>query len=266
MSDTVTLSVENHLATVTLNRPEKKNALTPELLETLVAVGEKIAVDTSIRVVILRGAGGCFCAGLDLGTMMSFASNIDSVKETLATQDASGATAYQRPATIWRDVPQPVIAVIDGVAYGGGIQIALGADFRIATRDARLSIRESHWGMIPDMGITQTLSQLVRADRAKELIMTGRVMDAGEAYDMGLVTRVVDDPHAAAIEMAQELLQRSPEVLRSSKQLVDQGWSGGRAALTLEAALQTEIIGSKNQLEAAFANMQKRAANFEDPE
>jgi enoyl-CoA hydratase/carnithine racemase len=264
MSDTVTLHIENHIARVTLNRPDKKNALTVEMLAALVDMGKQIANDASVRVVILSGAGGCFCAGLDLSVLMSFAQKVDDVKDALATQDETGATVFQRPATIWRDIPQPVIAVVDGVAFGGGIQIALGADFRVAAPSAKLSIREAQWGIIPDMGITQTLSPLMRADQAKRLIMTGESIGAERAADMGLITEIADDPHAAADALAAALLQRSPQVVRASKQLVDQGWSGGPDALRLEASLQSEIIGTKNQLEAAFANMQKRAPNYED--
>jgi enoyl-CoA hydratase/carnithine racemase len=157
----------------------------------------------------------------------------------------------------------PVIAVIEGVAFGAGLQLALGADFRICAPDARLSVMEARWGLIPDMGISQTLPRLMRADLAKELILSARQIDAPEAQALGLVTRLADDPLAQARAMAEGFAQVSPDVLRAGKRLVEQTWTAPPGAgLRVEAELQADLIGSPNQIEAVMAGMAKRAPRF----
>lgn len=157
----------------------------------------------------------------------------------------------------------PVIAALHGVAYGGGCQIALGADIRIAAPDARLSIMEIKWGLIPDMGLMAALPRLVRMDVAKDLVFSGRVVGAEEALALGLITRIAADPLAAAQEEAQKIAQRSPDAIRAAKALLEQGWNEppGRA-LRLEAELQAAVIGMPNQVEAVRANLEKRAPDF----
>ncbi|MEM6897585.1 MAG: crotonase/enoyl-CoA hydratase family protein [Pseudomonadota bacterium] len=255
----VTTEIEGGIATVTLNRPEKKNAMNFEMFE---ALPEAASALKDVRAVILTGAGDAFCAGLDLDLMMSLAGKLDEVRAQMAETDAAGMNVFQRPVTCWAALPVPVIASIDGVCLGAGFQLALGADFRIAHPEAKLSIMEARWGLIPDMGITQSLPKLMRADQAKMLMMTARSFSGAEAAEMGLVTEVSDTPLARARALAELLAQQSPDALAGAKKLTDEGWSGGRAALALEAELQAALLGSPNQIEAVMANMQKRPPKF----
>jgi enoyl-CoA hydratase/carnithine racemase len=163
-------------------------------------------------------------------------------------------------------VPVPVIAAIHGVCYGGGLQIALGADIRIATPDARLSVMEIKWGLIPDMSITQTLPRLVGIDVAKELTYTGRVFSGDEAASLGVVTRVAEDPLAEAMSLAREIASKSPDAVRAAKRLFDESWNADPAeSLALEASLQRTLIGSPNQIAAVTAGFTKEPAAFVDP-
>ena len=262
MTDILTLTEADGIATVCLNRPDRKNAWVWDTFDGLADMAAQLATRDGLRAVILRGAGGCFSSGLDTSMFMEFAGDMDAVKAQMADGSGPrGANRFQAPCVAWQDVPVPVIAAIDGVAYGAGMQLALAADFRIAAPDARLSIREAKWGLIPDMGITQSLPKLLRADQAKDLIMTGRVLDAGAALDMGLITRIADDPHAAAQALAAELAARSPDAVRATKTLVEAAWATP-GALALEAALQADLIGGANQIEAVMAGMQNRPPRF----
>ncbi|KAJ54660.1 hypothetical protein ACMU_16220 [Actibacterium mucosum KCTC 23349] len=262
MTDILTLTEADGIATVSLNRPDRKNAWVWDTFDGLADMAAQLATRDGLRAVILRGAGGCFSSGLDTSMFMEFAGDMDAVKAQMAVGNGPrGANRFQAPCVAWQDLPVPVIAAIDGVAYGAGMQLALAADFRIAAPDARLSIREAKWGLIPDMGLTQSLPKLLRADLAKDLIMTGRVLDADVALGMGLITRIADDPHAAAQAMAAELSARSPDAVRATKTMVEAAWATPDA-LALEAALQADLIGSPNQVEAVMAGMQNRPPKF----
>jgi enoyl-CoA hydratase/carnithine racemase len=173
---------------------------------------------------------------------------------------------FQRVAYDWVTLPVPVIAAVHGNCLGGGLQIALGADIRIATPDARMSVMEVRWGLIPDMSLSQTLPRLVRADVARELVYTARVFDGEDAARLGIVTRLADDPLAATRELAREIAGRSPDAVRGAKRLLNESWAGpAEAGLALEAELQRGLIGSPNQLAAVVAGMSKREAEFADP-
>lgn len=251
------------IATVRLNRPEKKNALTLELLDALVEAGRGLQGRAGVRAVILCGAGGDFSAGLDTGALMAMAGDLPGIKQQMLNPTDGPANRFQRPATVWQALEVPVIAVLDGVCFGGAAQIALGADFRVASPAAQLSIMEGKWGLIPDMGISQSLPRLLPADRAKELIMTARILSGQEAYDLGLVTRLAEDPHAEALALAEALAARSPDAIGAAKQLVDTLWGRDPARdLALEAGLQAGLIGAPNQVEAVMANMQKRPPKY----
>lgn len=252
------LNADGPIAELRLNRPEKKNAVTLELLADLVTACEMLAGQPGLRAVVLSGAGGDFSAGMDTSVLMGFAGNLDAIKaEMLAPED--DANRFQAPAKALAELPVPVIAAIDGVCFGAGIQLALAADFRIAAPGAKLSIMEGKWGLIPDMGISLSLPRLMPADRAKALIMTAQVMSGAEALAEGLVTRISDDPHAAAMGFAQELAARSPDAVRASKVLVDALWSNRTAeGLRLEAELQAALMGAPNQVETVMARMQGR--------
>jgi enoyl-CoA hydratase/carnithine racemase len=171
----------------------------------------------------------------------------------------------QRACLVWKRLPIPVIGALHGVAYRAGTQIALGTDIRIAAPDLRLSIMEIKWGMIPDVGITQTLRDLVPLDVAKELTFTGRIVGSEQAKALGLVTHLAEDPRERAMALAGEIANRSPHAIRYGKKLFEETWHADeRTGLELETKLQVELIGSENQVEAIRANFEKRAPDFKD--
>ncbi len=260
----VLVEIDGQVAEVQLNRPGKLNALSAAMFDELARIGNELAGNRDVRIVILSGVGGNFSSGLDTALIAAMAGQIDRLRADLAAPvNDSGANRFQEPCMVWRRMAKPVIAAIEGVAFGGGLQLALGADFRFATPDARLSVMEARWGIVPDMGITQLLAGLVRPDIAKELMMTARVIPGEEAARLGLVTRLADDPRAAARAFAEELALRSPEVLGAVKRLVDEGFRlPGAEGLRLEAVLQARLVGSPNQVEAVTARMERRRPQY----
>lgn len=263
MSDVLTMSVQGHVAQVELNRPDKHNAVNLELFEALAAAAGSLAGNRSVRAVVLSGAGDNFCSGIDTGMFGS--GEITLTPSMFAPGEGSPANMFQRAAYAWRELPVPVICALHGVTYGAGLQIALGADLRYASPDARLSIMEIKWGLVPDMAITTTLRDIMPADAAKELAWSGRILDAEEALRLGLLTRIHEDPLGASMDTAAEIAARSPEAVRGIKQLFDSAWRMTDAdALQLEATLQGRIIGSPNQREAVMANIERRAPEFKD--
>ena len=256
------------VAEVILNRPDKMNAIAPDMFTALIDAGESLITNTSVRAVVLRGEGRAFCAGLDLVNFENMKAGIDMIDPTRLTERSHGdANKFQRVATVWRDIPVPVIAALHGVAFGGGLQIALGADIRLVTADIKMSIMEIKWGLVPDMAGMIFLRQLMRADVARELIYTGRIIGGTEAVALGLATRVVDDPLASAVQLAQEMTQKSPLALRAAKRMLNQWGDASDAALLLaEADEQSRLIGRAEQMEAIQANLEKRLPVFHDPE
>ncbi len=264
MNERVSVSINQHVAEVQLNRPDKYNCLDPAMFDAIAAAGESLRQNDAVRVVILHGAGKHFCSGLDVSSFGELASsNKDFAVSALQNVNDSDSNKFQRCATVWHDLDVPVIAAVHGICYGGGLQIALGADLRYVRRDARFSVMEIRWGLVPDMGITQALRKLSRIDVAKELLFTGRVFDAEEALSMGLVTRVVDEPLNEARAMAEMIADNSPDAIQRNKRLLERSWDMNRAdGLALEAELQSEVIFLENQLEAVAANLEKRKPNF----
>jgi enoyl-CoA hydratase/carnithine racemase len=264
MSDRLTVSIEARVAEVVLNRPEKHNAADMQMFEELSATGARLADDPSIRAVVLRGAGDNFCAGIDVSV---FGNPETAIDKALAPLEGRAANLFQHAATVWRDLPVPVVCALSGVAYGAGLQIALGADLRYATPDARLSIMEIRWGLIPDLGISVTTKNLLRTDTLRELAFTGRVVSGREAQEIGLVTAVHDDPLGAARDLAGDIATRSPDAIRSMKKLFNAAAVPDDVdLLALEAALQLGVLAGRNQAEAVRANMEQRAPEFDDPE
>jgi len=263
LSDRIQIETDAHVAVVTLNRAEKLNAIDMKMFAALGEAADIIAAEPSVRAVVLHGAGGNFCAGIDLSVL---AASDGDFGEMLSTPvSPSPANLFQRAAYAWRELPIPVICAIEGVAFGGGLQIALGADIRFAAPDAKLSIMESKWGIIPDMGISTTLRHLVAPDRVKELSWSARVLGSAEALSLGLLTAVVDDPLEASRQLAQECAMKSPDAIRGIKALVNDAWQiSDSDALALEARLQSGIIGGENQMEAVSANLNKRKPDFKD--
>ena len=263
MSTRVQISIDNHVAEVLLNRPEKHNALDMKMFDELAAAGERLSAERSVRAVVLAGAGDNFCAGIDLSIFSDPGDAIDPA--SMAPQSGSHANRFQRAAFAWREIPVPVICAIRGVAFGGGAQIALGADLRYAAPDAKLSIMEIRWGLIPDIAISVTASNVVRDDQLRELAYTGRVVDGGEARDLGLVTAIHDDPLQAARDTARLIAGRSPDAIRAMKTMFNERRGLDDAqSLALEARLQSGILGRPNQLEAVRANVERREPDFED--
>ena len=234
------------------------------MFDGLIDTGKRIIADNSVRAVVLHGEGKAFCAGLDFG---SFLGSPDLMQKLLARGEESPANMAQRAAWVWQEVKVPVIAAVHGFAFGGGLQIALGADMRYVTADAEFSVMEIKWGLIPDMSITQTLLELVPLDVAKELTFTGRKLSGTEAVALGLATKICADPLADALETAKLIATKSPHAIRAGKALLRDAPRMSRAdALKLETALQVTLLGSPNQTEAVQANMMKRAPSFKDPE
>ena len=267
MSDRVSISIdEEGIADVRLNRPDKMNACDTEMFAALSAAGNELADNRSVRAVVLSGEGRAFCAGLDVGGFHG--TETDPIEtELLARNSKSPANFAQHSAWVWNEVPVPVIAAVHGAAFGAGFQIALAADIRFVASDARLSIMEIKWGLIPDMTISQTLRRLVRTDVARDLTFSGRIISGAEAVELGLATHLSDRPREAAFELAREIAGRSPDAVRASKRLLNESDRVGmEEGLRLEAQLQAALIGRPNQVEAVKANLEGRSPEFRDPE
>ncbi len=259
----VKVEIAEHVAVVSLTRADKHNALDVPMFEGILSAAERLRGEPGVRAVVLHGEGPSFCSGLDVMSIMASGSGTEGLLEPLRGETPNW---FQRAAYDWLRVPVPVIAALHGNCLGGGLQIALGADIRLATPDARLSVMEVKWGLVPDMAITRTLPRLVRLDVAKELTYTGRVFSGTEGAELGLVTRVTGDPLSAARELAAEIAARSPDAVRAAKRLLDESWTGSaEQTLALEAELQLGLIGSPNQLAAVTAGFTKEPAEFVDP-
>jgi len=258
----VDVAIADHVAEVRLDRPDKHNALDYAMFAAIGAAIDEVAADASVRAVVLHGAGPSFCSGLDLAGFAASGRFVDM----FARREGEDANLAQRVSYGWQLGPAPVICAVHGNCLGGGAQIALGADIRIIAPDAAFSIREVHWGLIPDMGITRSLPRLVRFDVAKELVLTARVIDGAEATRLGLATRVADEPLAAARELAAEIAARSPDATRRGKALLERAWDmSATESLALEEELQRELLGSANQLRAVEAGMGGSPGDFDDP-
>src|SRR2546430_3282908 len=207
-SDRVRIEIADHVATVTLTRPDKHNALDLAMFEAIIAAAERLKVQTGVRAVVLHGSGPSFCSGIDVMSLASGPAGADGLTDPLRGEVPNW---FQRAAYDWIGLPVPVIAAIHGNCLGGGLQIALAADVRFAAPDARLSVMEVKWGLVPDMSITRTLPRLVSIDVAKELTYTGRVFDGSEGLRLGVVTRVSDDPLTDARALADEIASKSPD-------------------------------------------------------
>ncbi|MCA9664956.1 MAG: crotonase/enoyl-CoA hydratase family protein [Myxococcales bacterium] len=233
---------------VRLSRPEKRNGLDLAMFEAILDAAKTLARDDSLRAVVLSGDGPAFCAGLDF---KSFMASPEVAPRLLARPTGAEGNRAQRVALQWRELSVPVIAALHGAVFGGGLQIALGADVRYAARDAQLSVMEIQYGLIPDMAITQTLLPFMPLDRLKELVYTGRVISGERAAELGLVTAVADDPLAAAFATAREIAGRSPSAVRAAKRLLERAPRlAPEQALALETSLQLTLLGTPEQLQA----------------
>lgn len=264
--DRVTVNIDGGVADVRLNRPDKLNALDPGMFQALIDTSAALATDDSVRAVVLSGEGRSFCAGLDFANFQAMA---DSEPRQGAPTSAMGEGRIthrgQQAVWGWQEMPQPVICAISGHALGGGFQLCLGGDIRIVHPDAKLSVLEMRWGLIPDMCASELLPRLVGVDVAKELYFTGRMFDGTEADRLGIATSLSDDPRSAALELATTIAAQSPDAMRRAKSLVNQfGRVDTATAFENERVLMAELIGSPNQVEAVTAYFEKRPAVFAD--
>ena len=279
IDDRVTISVVDGIADVKMNRADKRNALDNAMFTSLNAAGEYLKKLDGLRVVVLSGDGASFCAGLDFS---SFAQMAEAGAKANAADNKADNKAGEKPdmnagvmvdgrithmaqqvCWVWQEVPVPVIAAVHGHALGGGIQIALGADIRIVHPETQLSVREVHWGLIPDMTGTLMLSRLVRPDIVKNLVFTARVFSGHEAHEMGIATQLSQNVHADAMTMAREIAGRSPEAVRGAKKLINLlANSGAAEQFAAERETIGKLIGTANQAEAVMSHFEKRPPNF----
>ena len=253
------ITIAGHIADVRLARPDKMNALDPAMFEAIGAAIDSLAGRTDVRCAVISGEGRAFCAGLDMASMAAGGSGLSSRE-----RNADGAILPQHVAWGWRTLPMPVIAAVHGVAFGGGFQIMSGADVRIAAPDTGFSIREVHWGLVPDMAGFALWRSLVRDDVLRELTYTAREFDAAEALAAGFITRVADDPHAEAMALARTIAARSPTAIRAAKRLANMAVdTDPRTMLAAETEEQVNLMGSPNMMEAVAANLAQRVPKFE---
>jgi len=263
VADRVVCTIADGVADVRLNRPEKLNALDMALFTALADTAAALAEAPDVRAVVLSGEGRSFCAGLDLTAFSAMAAGERwRPAEDPTTTGADGRSLGQRAVLAWYDLPVPVIAAVRGHALGGGLQLAMGADIRLAAPDAVLSVFEINWGLTPDMAGTQLLPRLVGPDVAAELTYTGRRVEAAEADRIGLVTRVVDDPLAAAHALAARIAAVNPDAIRANKGLLRHAHGAIEDGLAAERTVMARIMGSPNQREAAAAGLEKREPRF----
>ncbi|MDQ0081251.1 enoyl-CoA hydratase/carnithine racemase [Variovorax boronicumulans] len=257
-----------------LARADKMNALDPAMFDALIEAGEALREDKAVRAVVISGRGKAFCAGLDMASferMQQQGAGSGVLGEGAAGADLLVRThgisnAAQQVAMVWREVPVPVIAAVHGVAFGGGLQVALGADIRIVAPDTKLSVMEIKWGLVPDMAGMVLMRELARSDVVRELTFTGRIFSGEEALRIGFATRVTADPLAEALQMAHEIAGKSPDAIRAGKRLLNASASHSAAEMLLaESVEQKALIGSPNQVEAVKANIERRAPRFSAP-
>jgi enoyl-CoA hydratase/carnithine racemase len=255
MTDRVRITYEGATAFVALQRPDKHNGVDFPMLRAVLAAQSTLREQRDVRAVVVHGLGPSFCAGLDFKSVLARPAEATLMATQVLWPQRND---FQRWSVGWRDLGLPVIAVVHGSAFGAGLQLALGADVRIGAPDAKLSIMEAKWGLVPDMGGPTLLRELLPIDVAKELTMTGRIVDAAEAKTLGLLTHVSEDPMAHALRLVAEIQSRSPDAVAAGKFLLQQAWSASEhASLAAERRWQRRVIGRENQ-RIAIANNQKR--------
>ena len=264
--DRVTIVIEDGIADVRMNRADKRNALDNAMFTSLAAAGEYLKTLPELRVVVLSGDGASFCAGLDFGSFQAMAQGSSGQGGSVnagAMADGRITHLAQQVCWVWQEVPVPVIAAVHGHALGGGMQIALGTDIRIVHPDTQLSVREVHWGLIPDMTGTLMLSRLVRPDIVKDLVFSARVFSGAEGFELGVVTRLSKTPQADAMDIAQEIAGRSPDAVRGAKKLINLLANDGAAQqFAAEREVIGKLIGGSNQVEAVMSHFEKRPPKF----
>ena len=272
MSERVSFTVEAGVAHVQLNRPEKRNALDGDMFDGLLEAAQRVRDDRALRAVVLSGAGDSFCSGLDVsnfGAMADGGLDAESEEVAAAAADLSpdGANRAQQIAWLWQEVPVPVIAAVQGAAYGGGFHIALGADVRFIAPDARIAFVEITWGLVPDLSGTQALRRLVPLDVAKKLIFSGEPISGARAVELHLGTELSEHPLEDAQALAATIAKYNPDAVRAAKRLLNaSGMVPLAEGLANEFKASAALMGSANQIEAVVARLQKREPRFSDPE
>lgn len=267
----VSVTLTDGIADVRLTRPDKRNALDLAMFDALMAAGEQVKTMPGVRAVVLSGAGKSFCAGLDMASMQGLAASGDGGgadqdgPRGLGEIDGRITHRGQQVCWVWQEVAVPVVAAVHGHALGGGLQLALGADIRVVHPDTQLSLREVYWGLTPDMTGSLTLARLVRADVLKDLMFSARIFDGREALELGVATRLSDDPYAAAHALASGYAERSPVAVRAAKTLVN-GLIYAEAAtqFAAERVQISKLAGSPDQAEAVRAHFEGRPPVFGD--
>ncbi len=274
-NDRVTVTISDGIADVRLDRADKRNALDPAMFDAIAKAGHDLVTNREIHAVVLSGNGISFCAGLDFGSFQSMAESgkSDSSNGNKSSSENAGAMQpgaithlAQQICWVWQEVPVPVVAALQGHALGGGMQLALGADIRVAHGETQFAMREVHWGLIPDMTGTLMLSRLVRDDVAKDLVFSARIISGVEAHALGVVTRLSDKPFETAMQIAREIADRSPDAVRGAKALINRLSNAGAAEhFAEERRIIYSLIGKPNQVEAVMSNFEKRPAKFRPP-
>lgn len=254
MVEAVTYELVDGVAVVTIDRPDKRNALNMDVFDGLLACGRRAAGDDDAGAVLVRGAGGNLSAGLDLSVMGELAADVDH----------DFVDHLQQCFTVFEDLDKPSVALVQGWCLGGAIQLAAACHVRLVAPDARISVMERRWGLIPDLGGTWRLPRLVGQGRATELILTAREVDATEALAIGLgeVALGADDPFGEALQWT-SALAAGPGAVRRAPRLVRENLDRPRGdALQAERAAQLELIAGPDTTEAVMAHLEKRDPRF----
>ena len=263
MTERVKITISKHVADVRLNRPDKMNALDRAMFEAIIEAQATLAAEKSVRAVVLSGQGRAFCAGLDLSIMSGGDGSAPDSVNSLADRTHGNANLFQAVAMGWRNLPMPVIAAVHGVCFGGGLQIASGADIRILAPDARLAVMEMKWGLVPDMAGFALWRGYVRDDVLRELTYTNREFSGAEAQALGFATYLDEEPLDRAQEIAAQIALKHPAAIREAKTLCNTLPDLDESAILMaESVAQEKVIRTPDQVEAVMAAMQKRVPDF----
>jgi enoyl-CoA hydratase/carnithine racemase len=271
MTDRVTIAIDDQgVADVRLNRPDKMNALDPAMFDGIIDAIDRLGGEEGLRAVVLSGEGRAFCAGLDMGSFTGMvekstddANDKQPKSSKIEDRTHGDANRFQQVAWGWHVLPVPVIAAVHGVAFGGGFQIACGADIRITAPDTRHAIMEMKWGLVPDMAGIPIVRNLARDDVVRELCYTARIFDGAEALEYGFATKLSENPHADAMTLAHDIASKSPDAVRANKRLLNMSRDQHAPEILLEESReQAGVIGKPNQIEAVMSGMAKRPGNF----
>ncbi|WP_051699336.1 crotonase/enoyl-CoA hydratase family protein [Erythrobacter longus] len=262
-NDRVTIELaDNGIAHVRFVRTDKMNALDPAMFDAMIEAAQTLATTKGVRVAVLSGEGRAFCAGIDLS---NFTNSAESSDRKLETRTHGNTNKFQEVAFQWRRLGVPVIAAVHGVCFGGGLQIASGADIRIVHPETRMAVMEMKWGLVPDMAGYALWRGLVRDDVLRELVYTNREFSGAEAQVLGFATYVEADPLARAMEIAEVIAGKNPDAIRAAKRLQDVMLDEKTDDILMAESLeQDKISRTKNQIEAVMSSMQKRPGVFED--